>query len=369
MKTLIEFITFTKGVEYLLAIAFLLAFVAFWQIMQRRGKASVLKAAPVLAVALAIGALALITAAQGETTTAAPQVSSKPLLASPVLVEMYGPASFDHEAHQELADDCAVCHHHSEGTYPPCRECHDTAFDPENLNKPGIGHVYHLRCISCHTEQQAGPVECTGCHDKATVPPLPVTHPLTGNGNCLSCHGESISGVPAMPADHGSATNGVCPICHQTARPESEMATKALPHAVTGHENCLLCHGEGIGGATRVPADHTGRTDETCQVCHKPEQGVVTVSKPNQPAPEEATPTIEQSTGVEAETVVAKGAGGEEPASEEAATDNDTSPHADAGHDLCLLCYLKGVGDTGGVPEDHAGRSEDTCQMCHQPPE
>lgn len=38
MKTLLEFMTFTKGIEYLIAIAVLIAFIAFWQLVYGRGK-------------------------------------------------------------------------------------------------------------------------------------------------------------------------------------------------------------------------------------------------------------------------------------------------------------------------------------------
>ena len=378
MKTLIEYITFTKGVEYLLAIAFLFTFLVFWQLTQGDGKRKLLKVMPVMALALGIGTLALILATQERVTTATPQVRDEPLLNSPVLVEMYGPASFNHELHQRLADDCAVCHHYSQDTYPSCRECHAAPFNPENLNKPGIAHVYHLRCISCHIENQTGPVECMGCHDKAAVPPLSITHPLTGNGNCLSCHQNGITGVPALPTDHDSVTNGVCPICHQTVREESAMATRKLPHAISGYEDCLICHGEGIGGATRVPGDHIGRTDQTCQVCHqtdvvKIETGSpATVSDPTQAqSVEPTTPAgLASPPETEAEPVVSMTTNEEEkpiPVMPSGAVSQ--IPHAIIGHEACLVCHEEDRGDIVGVPDDHVGRTDQTCQMCHQPAE
>lgn len=45
MSTLLEFITFTKGVEYLIAIAFLIAFIAFWQLVYGRRKGLVTRIA------------------------------------------------------------------------------------------------------------------------------------------------------------------------------------------------------------------------------------------------------------------------------------------------------------------------------------
>ncbi len=38
MDTLLGFITFTKGVGYLIAIGFLMAFIAYWQLVYGRGK-------------------------------------------------------------------------------------------------------------------------------------------------------------------------------------------------------------------------------------------------------------------------------------------------------------------------------------------
>lgn len=43
MDTLLEFITLTKGVEYLIAIGFLIAFIVFWQLVYgRKGKGRVI---------------------------------------------------------------------------------------------------------------------------------------------------------------------------------------------------------------------------------------------------------------------------------------------------------------------------------------
>ncbi len=273
MKTLLEFITYTKGVEYLIAIAFLFAFMAFWFLLQRRGKGLVVRIIPLVALTLGFGALAYTCALPEVPTSTAQPTGETRFLSSAVLVEMYGPASFDHELHQRIAEDCTVCHHRSGDKTPPCKECHEAPFNPANLNKPGIAHVYHLRCISCHIENEAGPTECTGCHNKATIPPLSIAHPLAGRGNCLSCHGAEIPDVPGLPADHtNGVTNGVCELCHKSMVEEAALAIRELPHEVAGREDCLMCHGEGIGGAAKVPADHAGRTNDTCQLCHEPEK-------------------------------------------------------------------------------------------------
>jgi len=42
MDNLVEFITFTKGLEYIIAIGFLMAFVSYWQLMYGKGKRRVI---------------------------------------------------------------------------------------------------------------------------------------------------------------------------------------------------------------------------------------------------------------------------------------------------------------------------------------
>lgn len=43
-----------------------------------------------------------------------------------------------------------------------------------------------------------------------------------------------------------------------------------IPHSVEGRDACLACHGPG-GGAPLRPADHEGRTNEMCRLCHQPQ--------------------------------------------------------------------------------------------------
>jgi hypothetical protein len=358
MKTLLEFITLTKGVEYLIAIAFLFGFIAFWQLAQHGGKRLVVRIVPVIVLMLGIGGLASTCIIQDTVTNPATPAGEVPLLSSPVLVEMYGPAAFGHELHQRIIEDCAVCHHHSEDLAQPCKDCHTAPFNPDNLNKPGIAHVYHLRCISCHGENQTGPTECTGCHSKATIPPLSIAHPLTGAENCLSCHDNGISGVPVLPTDHDTVTNGVCQLCHQPMVEEGAMATREFPHGTDEHEDCLMCHGEGIGGALKVPADHAGRTNDTCRLCHQPQL------KATEPAPAlESTPApVPEPEPSPSPTPTPEPEPTPTPAP--AAT---AIRHTLEGYDNCLMCHEEGMGNAAKMPTDHTGRTNETCTTCHKP--
>lgn len=268
MRTLVEFMTQTKGIEYLLAVGFLFAFVAFWWLLHFRGKGLARRLIPPTALMLGMASLAWLRI----TATPAgpgPPPAQKSLLSSTVLVDLYGPASWDHEAHEDMVEDCKLCHHQSGDKVLPCKECHGEPFNPQDLSKPGLAHVYHLRCISCHKENQEGPVACEGCHKKAAVPPLSVAHPLTGEEKCLRCHGpKGVRSVTKIPKDHAGTPETVCRLCHRPSIKAAELAVHEIPHEVAGQSECLICHGEGIAGARKVPADHAGRTDETCLLCH-----------------------------------------------------------------------------------------------------
>lgn len=41
-----------------------------------------------------------------------------------------------------------------------------------------------------------------------------------------------------------------------------------VPHTLEGRSACLSCHGTGLGGAVRIPTDHSGRSNDVCTSCH-----------------------------------------------------------------------------------------------------
>lgn len=273
MNTLLDFMTRTKGIEYLLAITLIITFILFWQLLHYKGngKSLAVQLLPVLVMLLAIGFLDIFVAMQSSTVRMElPPREDKILVSSQVLVSLYGPAWLNHDLHKEKVKDCKTCHHFSGENIVQCRECHGAAFDPKNLSKPGLAHVYHLRCIGCHMENRLGPTGCEGCHTKASIPPLTPAHPLTGIQKCLSCHGpEGIKGVTKVPADHAGAPDSVCQLCHKTLVNAVARAVRVIPHDINAQQGCLICHGDGIVEARKVPADHAGRTDETCLLCHR----------------------------------------------------------------------------------------------------
>jgi hypothetical protein len=112
------------------------------------------------------------------------------------------------------------------------------------------------------------------------VPAIP--HDLDGRADCLACHAVG-TGMKPAPANHAERTVETCQGCHQAAaspaatppattpteeaqQPEGQ--AQAIPHDLDGRADCLACHAVG-SGMKPAPANHAGRTAETCQACHK----------------------------------------------------------------------------------------------------
>ncbi len=144
---------------------------------------------------------------------------------------------------------------------------------------PSVPHALpgHVDCLSCHGktveigEGHEGRTDdtCTLCHrvrDNAGVPAVP--HPIQGREKCLSCH--AAGGTRPFPLDHTFQTEQVCLNCHEmsaAAAAATPVTAPSVPHATAGREDCVSCHG--AGQVRPFPADHQGRTDNTCLGCHR----------------------------------------------------------------------------------------------------
>jgi cytochrome b subunit of formate dehydrogenase len=102
---------------------------------------------------------------------------------------------------------------------------------------------------------------------------LVIPHAVAGREECLACH--AAGAMRPFPADHEGRTNVMCLACHVAPASGTEAAPAgqetlgnlaSIPHEVEGREDCLLCHA--AGAMLPVPADHEGRTNVTCLVCH-----------------------------------------------------------------------------------------------------
>ncbi|OBQ46114.1 acidic tetraheme cytochrome c3 TmcA [Halodesulfovibrio spirochaetisodalis] len=85
----------------------------------------------------------------------------------------YAPAVFDHDPHNEkagLEENCIACHHGGENgkmdmeddtSGTPCVECHSVE---KQRGVTPLRRAFHLQCITCHENQNKGPVQCKSCH-------------------------------------------------------------------------------------------------------------------------------------------------------------------------------------------------------------
>ncbi|HEX9114718.1 MAG TPA: cytochrome c3 family protein, partial [Anaerolineae bacterium] len=95
--------------------------------------------------------------------------------------------------------------------------------------------------------------------------PVPADHAGRAVDTCLACHkaGTAAASTPA------AASTAAAPATTAAAPAAAAGGPPAIPHPIAGRETlCLTCHGP--TGTNPVPADHAGRTVDTCQACHKP---------------------------------------------------------------------------------------------------
>ncbi|MCX9081637.1 MAG: hypothetical protein OIN83_05520 [Candidatus Methanoperedens sp.] len=267
MNTLLEFITFVKGVEYMIVIAFCFGFIALWILVNSKDKMGMSKIVSfVIPLSLMFGGGAILLSSSdtsdipvvANATEAAviahPGIAEKVALSSNAwptvnkteyLSIALGPATAFHAVMSEKLS-CTTCHHNSGDEIHACKDCHDSPTNPHDSTKPGLKAAYHERCISCHKEEISGPDSCKKCH--------------TGEANTAS--------VVAAPARPHQLTWDTCNRCHQKGIPNGGVASK-----IVYHDSCIKCHSTGISGAALIPEDHVGRAGSTCQGCHKPVGG------------------------------------------------------------------------------------------------
>jgi predicted CXXCH cytochrome family protein len=231
-----------------------------------------------------------------------------------------------------------------------CNTCHYNP-GPAGPLKPAVQIPHSIAglqdCLSCHDPAGTRPfpadhvgrsnVLCLSCHQPSDVdtppspPPLPapqIPHSITGLNGCLSCH--DAAAVKPYPANHVGRTNELCLYCHNqtkliTPPPNPPTPAIQIPHSVNGLSDCYSCHGP--GSKQPYPANHVGRVNAQCTICHSP---------PVLTAPPPATPP-------QAKPI----------------------PHGVSGLENCLLCH--GPGSVRPYPANHVGRTNGLCGVCHTP--
>lgn len=104
------------------------------------------------------------------------------------------------------------------------------------------------------------------CGSKATPTPAPTAEPTLTKTATPTPTATPAPTKTATPAP----TTTLTPAPTVTSTPKPTATTSALPpipHTLDGRADCLLCHSS--GGPKPVPADHAGRDNKTCQLCHK----------------------------------------------------------------------------------------------------
>ncbi|MBI2616366.1 MAG: hypothetical protein HYW52_11955 [Gemmatimonadetes bacterium] len=106
---------------------------------------------------------------------------------------------------------------------------------------------------------------------QSAKPPV-MTHDAAGKEKCMTCHAvgvmEAVKDVPATHQDRGEDT---CAWCHAKDAAMQTKTPPAIAHTLQGRAMCLMCHKVGVMPAVPdVPADHQGRTEKQCQMCHQP---------------------------------------------------------------------------------------------------
>ena len=267
METLVEYLSYVKGIGYVLVVAFLFAFITFWMLVQTKNK-DMIKNVPIVVILwLSFGAAALVSnghVTNGDNGTL-PEPESE--IVKPVFPEFYSngsPATITaHRVenwlgvnkteylaissgsagnfHKVMSDKvrCIECHHNSGDEIRACKDCHENPFKPGNMDKPGLKAAIHQNCMFCHKEVFGGPDGCKFCHT-----------------------GDSPGEVPA-PAQPHTLTWEDCNRCHKEGIPGGQTIK------IVYHDFCIKCHTIGIAGASKVPEDHAGRTGDTCKGCHR----------------------------------------------------------------------------------------------------
>jgi cytochrome b subunit of formate dehydrogenase len=193
-----------------------------------------------------------------------------------------------------------------------------------------------------------GRTTCLACHQTLQDPKLPADHAGRTDATCAACH--KVGGGPSAPASAG--TQGTTPV------PASSSSGAAKPQPA-GHERwsgtCLGCHNALQDPA--LQADHKGRDDSTCSMCHQGSAAPASASSAATKAPGGSASPASKATA--AATPVTK------TTSTTASSGPSAQPADHAGRTACLACHQTLAQPK--LPDDHAGRTDTLCAACHKP--
>jgi hypothetical protein len=154
--------------------------------------------------------------------------------------------------------------------------------------------------------------DCVLCHVSEGEVGLKVVpailHPIEGWRRCLVCHTDPDLG--RLAPGHEGIAEEECLNCHKTAQTGPAITR---PHAALADQHCLSCH----GSVAHLPSSMASSKESACVLCHKPT---------DLPPPQ--------------------------------------YPHSADAALGCRECHQSE--QVGGLPIDHALRSDRTCLLCHE---
>ncbi len=167
----------------------------------------------------------------------------------------------------EYADpnSCNTCHQDNSAIW---QSSVHASVSCENCHGPGQKHIDTGGSLPINKSAET----CTVCHAQLPARPLdfPQVDPKKHSGQllCITCHNphDPLAPVKAPLPAQEKAENSPPPSL-VVAPPQDSEATPAVPHSLEGRADCLLCHN--TGGIKPFPADHEGRSSETCLTCHQ----------------------------------------------------------------------------------------------------
>jgi len=235
--------------------------------------------------------------------------------------------------------------------FPGCFRCHD------GKHLSADNQAIRLECNLCHTiPQVAGPGQPLPAVSVAPAVAEPASHVSTTwlaehrykfDTTCAQCHkvdnpgGSDNSSFCSNSACHATQWKFAglnAPNIRELSQPPAVPSTgvpNPIPHPIGPTTDCKICHG--AEGVRPYPDNHVSFTVDMCTSCHPP-----TV----QELPVTATPAPE--------ATATPGQGGV-----------PSIPHDLAGRDNCLMCHDP-QGNVRPAPQNHVGRTVDTCQGCHK---
>lgn len=283
-----------------------------------------------------------------------------------------------------------------------CAECHDVS------NPGGTDNSSFCSNSACHgVDWKFAGLNAVAIRELVAPPRVPgtgtpqaVPHPIDTRTDCTICHGAA--GVHPYPESHAAFETSQCTQCHAappgavSGTASSGQVSPAIPHPLEGRANCITCHGP--EGFRPYPANHAGRPVESCTGCHKvaavsetaPTATVAPTATPlpptatNAPATTAPLPTIASTTAATVApttaatitprpTIAVTAAATTVPRATTAATatagagdEAPDIPHAVEGREtMCVACHA--ADGVKPMPDDHAGRTNEMCLVCHRP--